>query len=262
MIPEIHTQETPQWLVTLTPDTMVGLPVPLKEILENSLYYPGSGLDSKPIDLFAGNVHSFVYSDMGETRDRFFQWAHPESLAQVDQIHGWRFIGGTRIALPALYRAPKPWISLLRERYISELIMPYELAEPFAEWCVFESTKDNPSNKWATRISILYICDEASLVYEALYRAHEKTPKILFLNMFKNGYGPVNGWCTPAQPSTQVVDPFYRHVVGGSTSNLPELIAWENMYEEPNWPGWDNVLATIPTSDCMPEIRLLSRAND
>ena len=55
--------EMPSWLKELTPESMVNDPLPLTDLLENSLYYPSAGSDGTPIRYLAGNIYSFFYVD-------------------------------------------------------------------------------------------------------------------------------------------------------------------------------------------------------
>ena len=51
----------PTWLDSLTSTTMEREPLPLVDILRESLYYPASGIDGTPIKYFAGHFLSFIF---------------------------------------------------------------------------------------------------------------------------------------------------------------------------------------------------------
>jgi hypothetical protein len=57
-------KRVPNWLSAVnTSDDMKG--VSIRDILEQSLYYPCCGRDGDPVKLMSGFIHSFVYSDSG-----------------------------------------------------------------------------------------------------------------------------------------------------------------------------------------------------
>lgn len=71
MLRQLQTIEVPSWLINLTPNAIMHAPLPLHELLCESLYYPSSGFDGDPIKHLGGNVLSFVYVDYGHTHDAF-----------------------------------------------------------------------------------------------------------------------------------------------------------------------------------------------
>jgi hypothetical protein len=40
-----------------------------EDIINNSVYYPGAGLDASIIHAYSGFAHSFIYADYGERRE-------------------------------------------------------------------------------------------------------------------------------------------------------------------------------------------------
>lgn len=52
----------PEWLMKASADDEL----PLRAILRRSLFYPACGYDGRPVQYFAGAVHSFVYVDQRE----------------------------------------------------------------------------------------------------------------------------------------------------------------------------------------------------
>jgi len=55
----------PEWLASVSEEH----PLPLYDLLQNSLYYPASGLDGDPVRYFAGFIHSFVYADSSISKE-------------------------------------------------------------------------------------------------------------------------------------------------------------------------------------------------
>ena len=62
MIDQIKAMETPQWLMELTPEKVKNDALPLGDILQDSLYYPGAGSDGKVVKWLGGNVSAFMSS--------------------------------------------------------------------------------------------------------------------------------------------------------------------------------------------------------
>jgi len=58
----------PNWLKTLTVESMAKDDFPLNDILTNFLYYPSSWFDGDPVRHLAGNIYSFIYVDYGHAK--------------------------------------------------------------------------------------------------------------------------------------------------------------------------------------------------
>ena len=63
MIEELPEGRAPDWLTEASSESMARVPLPLRGILEDSLYYPSSHFDGDPVRYLAGNIYSFVYVD-------------------------------------------------------------------------------------------------------------------------------------------------------------------------------------------------------
>lgn len=62
-----------QLLREINADNIEHRPFPLSEILEGSLYYPGSGIDGTPIRNWSLGVNSFVYVDLSWTQESYLR---------------------------------------------------------------------------------------------------------------------------------------------------------------------------------------------
>ena len=65
------------WLDKVTPNTIRNGRFPLVDILRDSLFYPASGFDFRPIKYLEGCVCSFVYVDIG-----WFGDVHPGNTSE------------------------------------------------------------------------------------------------------------------------------------------------------------------------------------
>jgi hypothetical protein len=153
------------------------LPFPLGEILEGSLYYPGSGIDGTPIRNWSLGVNSFVYVDMS--------WSQASYLkALSDQpVYGYQIAAQREIRqhelTPNGYNTTIP-ASLSQQEYeIAMRINKAGLEDAFALWSVFERDSDRNDSFGPERFSLLHIRAEGVAAYEALYVANGCLPKIL-----------------------------------------------------------------------------------
>jgi hypothetical protein len=69
---ELPIISAPCWLSNLSPGNF-NQPLPVTEILRDSLYYPSSAFDGDPIKHLAGNFRSFIYVDYGYTQDQLMK---------------------------------------------------------------------------------------------------------------------------------------------------------------------------------------------
>ena len=88
----------------LTPDQIVNGPVPMDDILKDSLFYPASRTDGRPIQLCNTTwrrlgVDSFVYCD--------FDLSEQEFLADACTMHGYHMVAHRHLN-PAEY-IPADW---------------------------------------------------------------------------------------------------------------------------------------------------------
>ncbi|MDI9631685.1 MAG: hypothetical protein BWY10_02531 [Chloroflexi bacterium ADurb.Bin180] len=69
MIEQLPAIDEPEWLSHIDLDKFADAPLPLADILQDSLYYPASGYDADPVRYLAGNYVSFVYVDYGASEE-------------------------------------------------------------------------------------------------------------------------------------------------------------------------------------------------
>jgi hypothetical protein len=127
-LPEIA---VPRWLSELSASAIMSEPFPLRQLLEDSLYYPSSGFDGNPVRHLAGNILSFIYVDYGRSHDEFrnalanpgfrgYELIATRSVTERELTpNGWHPTAPTRSdGDPSRYRN---WIR-----------------EPFCSWSVFQ----------------------------------------------------------------------------------------------------------------------------
>lgn len=133
MIEQISRMAFPDWLMSLTAESMIAAPLPLHDILQDSLYYPGAGTDGKPVCWLAGNVYSFVYTDYMVSRSHFLETLNDEQTG----FRGYHVLGSRDINEKEL--TPKGWLPIPPSHIDGNPNAWREhFARPFASWVVME----------------------------------------------------------------------------------------------------------------------------
>lgn len=152
-------------------------PFPLREILEDSLYYPGSGVDGTPIRNWSLGVNSFVYVDLSLTQESYLR-AMSEQPVRGYHIVAQRAVRQQELT-PSGYSSVPP-VSMSRQDY--EMAMRINRAGPdnaFAVWSVLERDQDRDDTFGPERFSLLHVRAEGVAAYAALYLSNGCMPRIL-----------------------------------------------------------------------------------
>ena len=196
------------------------LPFPLGEILEGSLYYPGSGIDGTPIRNWSLGVNSFVYVDMS--------WSQASYLKALSDhpVHGYHIAGQRDVRqhelTPNGYNMTMP-ASLSQQEY--EIAMRINKAGPenaFALWSVFERDSDRNDSFGPERFSLLHIRAEGVAAYEAIYVANGYLPKILAFIRPGLAFGGNYGTFELA----------LMEVMKRSLRGVPQQLLWEHAHDK------------------------------
>jgi hypothetical protein len=162
MIAEIPASPEPKWLMSAAEP--LG-PLPLVELLQDSVYYPACGFDGDPIKYLAGNFHSFVYTDYGQDR--------AELIRRFGEFRGYRVLALRDVERQEII----PGDLMLRNGYprrVSWWVRPW-----FAIWAIFERLEGFDRNHGPNRFSLLYIGGEGVLTFQALYHHHGAAPAVV-----------------------------------------------------------------------------------
>ena len=192
MITEIPAITMPGWLAELDEKSMLSCRFPIREILQDSLYYPSCEFDGDPIKYLGGNIYSYIYVDFSTER-----------TVQLSKIHG--FAGYNVIASRDITErelTPKGWTPTMpvqEDGDFGNSIM-YINSSPFAVWSVLQRCVHKSEIHGPARFSLLYICGEGAATFQALYVANKIAPRII--SIIQPGYGFGNNWtnfCDPNQ---------------------------------------------------------------
>lgn len=158
-------------LTQLSPQQIKHEPIPIQELLKDSLYYPSAGFDGGVVKFFSRQVQSFVFCDYGFHERDFLQ--------EMDGFRGYTVFASRRIFPSDL--TPNGWHRQMPPGMTPEVYMKYiDLdKKPFAHWVVYERSEQFDENHGPQRFSLIYIGGEGVATYQALYWSNGLCPKIL-----------------------------------------------------------------------------------
>ena len=231
----------PDWLVDLSPYSMTQGSFPLLDLLQNSLYYPASGLDGTPVKYLAGHFLSFVYVD--------YNLGHEEYMGALENpgVLGYDLVGCRSVTEQEL--APRGWRPTPPTSYDGDPSRYLaRVREPFCTWSVFQIRPDVPKWHGPFRFSLLYICADGVAAYQALYVANSLAPEAVAIIQPGLGFG--GAW-------TDLTDPnkiFARSVLELNAGGRPKVLLYGGLarrkfYRKPCWPAYGRHVCTFSMKD-------------
>jgi len=166
----------------------------LKDILEDSVYYPASGIDGTAIKYLSDQFCSFIHADYSTPEEDV------EKAMRGDfSLLGYDLIGIKTISMeemtPFDFRPHKFSLNdhekqRLEMDFISDLFYCRNF-KPFALWAVY---KINPGKTGETkgkseRFSLLHVGGEACATFEAIYLSNKMNPAAVAIIDPGEGYG-------------------------------------------------------------------------
>jgi len=191
---------------SLTYEQIVHEPLPIKDLLANSLYYPASGLDGGVVKYYSHKVKSFVYSDFSIGIDKF--------MREMDTFRGYKVFAHRRVQEYELNPNNKN-IQFIRNlnqnqantfydslydrdvfdcyRFLPKDYSYQELLKaPFIHWVVYEREEQFDSDFGPDRFSLLFVGGEGVETYLKLYPPNKRTAEVLAI--IQSGYGFGGNW--------------------------------------------------------------------
>jgi len=176
----IQRRAVPEWLAGLENQDLF----PIRELLNNSLYYPSCGSDGRPVQYLAGMIHSFVYVDYGIDRDAVMQSLHDAH----EGFYGYNMIHCRDVSEREL--VPHGWQPILPDGRENEPDRYKEhIKKPFAVWSIHERDKARGKDYGPERFSFLYICGDGAATYQALYHGNQCVPDVVAIIQPGHGFG-------------------------------------------------------------------------
>jgi hypothetical protein len=152
--------------------------IPLADLLQNSFFYPASGMDGQVVKFFSKETNSFVFCDYGVKEVNF--------LENMNNFHAYSLIGFQKIELEDLFQT-----TTFEKIRISEK-MPGFSGEKYAYWCVYERNAEKTNEFGAERFSLLFISYDGVNSFYHLYSKRNINP--LFLGIIQPGTGFGGNW--------------------------------------------------------------------
>lgn len=169
----------------------------IREFLQTAVFYPASRLDPHPVIHLADRFQNFIYVDYDLSPKRVESGFHGSRFTgykclQIENLQPEQLLGCSWKSLPAPYHAIAPRIT----------------KTPFIKIARFQKRCRATSNSGSKEFRILFICGEALVIYEALFRRRGLVPACL-------------SYLCPG---------IYE---GGNFLDFPPLLAWKFL-EKPN----------------------------
>jgi hypothetical protein len=173
---------TPEWLLDIASSQKLPDHLPLTNLLEKSLYYPSSGLDTDPLECFEGFIHSFIYVDYGQSRGDFLKFIS-HTMNHYKFIHG-RFISRNELV-------PDHWIPDFPKVFDefggdTRLNRAQGKCDQFGYWGIFGHETPDGEQKI---FSFLFISGEGVASYQGLYGRNNASPEVLAIIQPGHAFG-------------------------------------------------------------------------
>lgn len=165
-----------------------GFPIQAKEILKSRVcFYPGSGFDGTPIELFnkSHSCHVYVYTDYLIPKNDI-----EAALDSDNAFVGYELYDTVKISLNDLI--PNGFIPHISKEEFEKCIAGYneynvDVTSGYVLLKIFERRNDFTSYHGAKRFAILYIGGDAIATYDALFG--NKNANVFSLFIKEHGFG-------------------------------------------------------------------------
>lgn len=165
----------------LTKEAILNQPLPLNDLLENSLYYPASGFDGDIVKHASKNIQSFIFCN--------YAISEKELLSQLNTFRGYSIVGNRSLKKEELI--PSGWTMNTPPSFNPAVYLKHSqnIKESFGHWAVYERLENFDESPGPKRFSLLYIGGEGVATYQALYWTNQKTAKALAIVQPGTGFG-------------------------------------------------------------------------
>jgi hypothetical protein len=214
----------------LTRDDIMNGPLPIRDLLQQSLYYPSCGFDGGVVKdcnthARALGIRSFIYCDYATGKDAFME--------EQNTFNGYHIFADRPVTLKEM--SPNGWHPVLPPGIRPGTYTRYRDAwQPFAHWTVYERNEDRTDIHGPLRFSLLYVGGEAVATYQALYWSNGLAP--LGLAIIQPGTGFGLNWTDFREPGQAL-----EWVVRQNQAGMPDWIwygGYGDGYEDFKWTGY------------------------
>ena len=223
---------TIKYLQELTVNKIKSGSFPLKQILQDSLYYPACNIDGELIRY--GNMHfnhlricSYVYADYAAGKEQI--------TANLDSFLGYHLIA-TRELSPTDVGADKGFP--IPEGIDLEDYRQYQdMWQAFGQWAVYERDDNYGDNHGPIRFSLLYLGAEGVAAYSGLYLSNNITPKGMAIIQPGHAFG--FNWTNFTDPNGPL------SITMKMGRSMPEFVFYGgyglHSYNQLPWPGYEQI---------------------
>lgn len=205
----------PEWLVRLAKANSLPPFIPIEDVLQDSCFYPASGLDSSPVLLANGCVHSFIFIDYSISRNAFLQAVSFPGFAPYSLILG-RDVNIHELV-------PDGWAAEVPQHFDNpgfngreRLLDAQKRCNPFGHWSIWHRHETRGEWVGPRLFSFLFIGGEAIASYQGLYLQNRITPKVMAI--IQPGHVCGDNWTNFNDPNA----PLWETVSQGE--KLPEFL--------------------------------------
>jgi hypothetical protein len=216
----------PEWLASVSEER----PLPLSDLLRNSLYYPACGRDGDPVRYLGGFIHSFVYADYSISKQQITESLHHPQHG----FKGYRVLFSKDVSSSIKANDWTPSSEVMKglrsARVRARRPIEYGL------WVVLERLEQFDSSHGPSRFSYLFIGGEGVSVYEALYRSNNIAPEVLAVIQCGVSFG--GAWTDLANR-----DEIFARKVLAESGEKPQFLlhgGWYELSEKCCWPEYDS----------------------
>jgi hypothetical protein len=232
MIDNLPLLAYPNWLKTITAESMAEDEFPLSDILTDSLYYPSSWLDSDPVRHLAGNIYSFIYVDYGHTKSEL------DYSLENSGFRGYHIIGRRPVSEHELNpKGAKP--SGVNPRLdgrpenSEQFIKP-----PFCEWVIFAKNENETQSSVPERFSLLYLCADGAAAFQILFTPNRIRPRAIAIIQPGDGFG--YNWTRFFRPNG-----ILARSVGANPAGMPLFLLEGSTAPLARWPYYDEFICLL-----------------
>ena len=197
----------------------------IQEILNQSVYYPASGIDASDIECLGNKFNSFIHVDYSYKKKDVY-----EAMTKHFKPVGYELIGIKEVLQTELTPNGIQLNDIVFNKHEKERLKQNFIKtkfnklnfKPFAYWAVYQlnSNFTNKLTDKTSQFSLLHIGNEACATFEVLYITHKINPSAIVIIDPSEGYG--DNWTLFTNPNFR----FYKSISSNSIKNnihLPRI---------------------------------------
>lgn len=175
-----------QWLEELTAEDVANKPIPFKDLLTDSVYYPACGIDGTPVQYLHHLSRSFVYVDYNYSLERL-QTEMLENGFKGYEIFAERLVREHEIT-PKSFRPhefPSKEDGNPRKPFDNDWVHQ----PAYAYWTIWQRTAEFGEEHGPKRFSLFNLCADGVASFDALYYTWKTKPLVFCIIRPGTGYG-------------------------------------------------------------------------